>query len=99
MTSLSSLIEQVREKNLTKTQLEEYRDELSHLYSLCQLSMADIKKKKAFFVINEAEKTNVATQNKWAVTPEGQNEIQLKHELDALKEMLSSIKHRIYSWM
>lgn len=91
------LLNAIKESNLTKTDLENLRDEMAHLYSLYQIETASIKKAKAFFTIENGEKTNVATENKWAITEQGQREIQLKYECNALKEELSSIKHRLYA--
>ena len=95
--NLTELLQAVKEENLTKDKLEELRDEMAHLYSLYQLETAKIKKSKALYILTQAEKTNVATENKWAGTEMGQREIQLKYECLALKEELSSLKHRIYS--
>lgn len=95
--NLKELLEKIKEPHLSKAQLEDLRDEMAHLYSLYQLETATLKKSKAFFFLDKAEKTNVATENKWSVTEEGQREIQLKYECRALKEELSSIKHRLYN--
>lgn len=94
---LLELFNAVREENLNKGELENYRDELAHLYALHQIEVARIKKEKAFFLIKEKEKTAIATQNKWAVTDLGQKEIQLTYECTAIKEVLSSVKHRLYA--
>lgn len=97
MTTLSSLIDAVKIENLTKTQIENLRDDMAHLYSLYQLETAKIKKEKSLYFLRNPEKTNVATENKWAVTESGLRETDLKYECRALKELLSSVKHRLYN--
>ena len=108
MNQLTDLLASIKEPNLTKTQLENLRDEMAHLYSLYQLEMAKIKKDKAFFWIaakamaRNGKKgleypTNAEAMMRWEVTEAGQREIELKYESIALKEELSSIKHRLYN--
>ena len=46
---LTDLTTQVREKNLSKEQLEAYRDQMCELYALMTVEMADIEKKEAIF--------------------------------------------------
>lgn len=42
---LVDLITQVREKKLSKEQLEAYRDQMCELYALMTIELADIEKK------------------------------------------------------
>jgi hypothetical protein len=60
MRPLLELLKAVKEEHLNKTDLENLRDEMAHLYSLYQLRTAELKKQKALFLMHKAEKTNVA---------------------------------------
>lgn len=93
--SLKDLILAVREKNLSKEDLEMYRDQMSMLFAEIQLEMAEIEKLEAMFP-TENYPTAVARKNAWKQTPEGQRLIVLKRYSIALKELLNSLKSRIY---
>jgi len=103
--TLNELIISVKEKNLSKEQLEQYADELSNLFSQMQLEMADLEKAEALFMasnnsitINGEEKDLTVAQKKinWKATKEGQRLIVLKRYSLACKEMLNSLKSRTY---
>lgn len=94
---LIDLINAVKEQNLTKDQLEGYRDQLSSLFSQMMLEMADIEKLEAVFMHGKDPDESVANRKiTWKATPEGQRLIQLKRYAMACKEMLSSLKNRLY---
>lgn len=94
--TLKDLIISVKEKNLTKDQLENYRDELSSLYAEMQLEMADLEKEEALFM--EKTDTTVARAKViWKATKEGQRLLVLKRYCLAVKELLNSLKSRLYS--
>ncbi len=93
---LKDLILAIKEKNLDKSALENYRDELSGLFAQMCLEMADIQKEKALFIDGYEAKTDIEKKRKWAVTQKGQREIELKNYQSATKEMLSSLKNRLY---
>lgn len=96
--TLQELIISVKEKNLSKDQLENYRDELSGLFAQMQLEMADLEKAEAIYLENwEEQMTAVARKNKWKATQQGQRLIVLKRYCLATKEMLNSLKSRLYS--
>lgn len=94
---LLELIKAVNDSKLTREQIEAYRDEMANLFAQIQFERADIKKKRAIFMVEQAEKTSVATKNKWHATPDGQREIELDHYSVATVQMLASLKSRIYS--
>lgn len=95
---LKELIESVREKSLTKDQLENYRDDLSGLFAQMMIEMAEIQKEKAMFIENHDAPTDIAKKRKWAVTPKGQREIELKAYSSATKEMLTSLRNRLFNF-
>ena len=95
---LLELITKVKEKNLSKDQLEEYRDQLSGLFAQMQLEMATIEKQEAIFMHNKEDQKSVAQRKiEWKATQEGQRLLELKRYCLALKEMLNSLKSRLYS--
>ena len=96
MITLKDLIVSVKEKNLSKDQLEGYRDQLSSLYAEMNMEMADIEKEEALFM--EKTDTTVARAKViWKATPSGQRLIVLKRYCLATKELLNSLKSRLYS--
>lgn len=94
---LIELIKAVNEKQLSKDELEKYRDELANLFAQMQFEIAEIRKNKAFYFVEKREKTDVMTERNWAVTKEGQREIELSHYCKATEKILSSLKARLYS--
>ncbi len=101
---LAELLTAIKEPNLGKAELENLRDEMAHLYSLYQLETASIKKEKAIYWVTRKQThidgknpTNTEIDHMWEITEKGQREIDLKYECLALKEELSSIKHRLYN--
>lgn len=97
--TLKELIVSVKEKNLSKDQLEAYRDQLSSLFADMQLEMADLEKKEAMFMNSVKEPHESIAQVKvwWKATEEGQRLILLKRYCLATKELLNSLKSRLYS--
>lgn len=102
MTTLKELIESVQEKNLSKDQLEKYRDEMSHVFALMQIELADIEKEKALFFNNKKEQmpesTDIAIKRLWQCCSYGLREIELKRYTLATKEILSSLRNRLYNF-
>ena len=95
--NLLDIINLVKEKNLTKSQIEEYHADLTNLYALMQLELAEVRKAKALYWIENRKETDVATGRAWAVTEEGLREIDLSHEAKAAEKLLSSLRSRLYS--
>ena len=94
---LIDVIEQVKEKNLTIEQIEAYRDQLVALYAQMCIEMADIQKSKAIFIDGYVADSDIAKKRKWQITEKGLREIELKGYITATKEIISSLKSRIYS--
>ena len=98
---LKDLIKSVKEKNLSKEKLEDYRDEMSYIYAEMQIEMAELEKEEALFMETirpNGEKASVA-ENKihWKSTVKGQRLIVLKRYCLATKELLNSLKSRLFS--
>lgn len=103
---LQDLITAVKEQSLTREQLEGYRDQMSHLFADMQIEMAELEKEEALFMggryLNNLspqrnELPSVAERKvMWKGTKEGQRLITLKRYALATKELLNSLKSRIY---
>jgi len=94
---LRELIIAVKEKQLSKDQLEGYRNELSSLFSEMQLEMAELEKEEALFMDSKADGESVANRKvSWKATDSGQRLILLKRYCISTKEMLNSLKSRLY---
>lgn len=93
---LEELIQLVQEQHLDKDKLEDYRDQLSGLFAKMQLELAELEKKEALFP-NENYPSAVARKTAWKATPAGQRLIELKRYCLAVKEMLSSLKSRLFN--
>jgi hypothetical protein len=95
--TLREIFEAVKEKNLTKTDLENYRDELSSLFASIHLEMAECEKEEALFIMESKLGSDVAKKRVWNATPKGQRLIELKHYSKGAEKVLSSLKSRLYS--
>lgn len=93
--SLADLIKSVKEKNLTKEQLESYADQMSSLYAEMMLEMADLEKEEALFM-EKTDATVARAKVLWKATPSGQRLIVLKRYSIATKELLNSLKSRTF---
>lgn len=96
---LIDLFEAVKDRSLTKDQLEAYRDEISQLFAKMQMEMADLEKKEALFMNGKVEDESVANRKiAWKATQSGQRLITLKRYATATKAMLGSLKDRLYNF-
>ncbi len=98
---LQDLITKVKERGLSKDELEQYRDDLSGLFAQMQLEMSEIEKEQALYMdaTNASSKQDSVAQRKvrWNATAKGQRLIEIKRYALATKEMLNSLKSRLYS--
>lgn len=94
--TINDLIISVKEQNLSKDQLEDYRNQMSVLFSQMQIEMAELEKQEALFM-EKTDATVARAKVLWKATKEGQRLIVLKRYSLALKEMLNSLKSRLYS--
>jgi len=96
--TLKELIIAVKEKNLSKDELENYRDQMSNLFAEMQLETAELEKNEAIFMEMKEDTKSVAQRKiEWKATPSGQRLIVLKRYCLATKELLNSLKSRLYS--
>lgn len=95
--NLRELIEAVNHEVLTKTQLEGYERELTHLKSLCGLEKSDLEKKEALYYLNHQEKSDVAARRKWDGSPDGQRLIELDNVAVVITANIKSVVSRLYN--
>jgi len=96
--TLEALIKSVKEEGLSKDQLEVYRDNLSHLFAEMQMELANLEKAEALFMGAKTAEVSVAQRKiEWKMTTQGQRIIELKRYSLATKELLNSLKSRLYS--
>jgi len=95
---LHELIIAVKEKNLTKEQLESYGDQMSELFAEMMMEMAELEKSEALFMDDPIhEELSVAERKvRWKAHPSGQRLIMLKRYCLATKELINSLKSRVY---
>lgn len=94
---LVDLLTAVKEKNLTKRQIEEYYDDLTHVFSSVCIELAELKKAEAFYFIEHKAESDVATKRAWRVTSDGQRMLELEAYRTVIPKELASLKNRIYS--
>lgn len=95
--NLRELLNAVQEKNLTKTMLEDYHTELTHLYSLLLLEKSDLEKDEALYFLNHEQKSDIAAVRKWKGSAQGQRLIELDNYSKVITKNLQSLKSRMYS--
>lgn len=95
--TLKELLIAVKEKKLSKEQIEEYYSDLTHVYSSVCLELSELKKLEAFYFIDHKQDSDIATKRTWRVTKEGQRMIELETYKDVIPRELASIKNRIYA--
>ena len=95
--TLKETLAAVKDKKLSKEQIEDFYGDLTHLYSSVCLELSDLKKKEAFYFIDHKAESDVATKRLWRVTPEGQRMIELEMYKNVIPRELASLKNRIYA--
>lgn len=95
---LLELLEKVKEENLSKEQLESYRDQLAHLASDIQIQLGTYQKLEAQFMAGRQPDESVAARKiDWKSRPEGQRLVELKNYSTAAKIQLRALRDRLYS--
>lgn len=94
--TLKSLIESVKERKLSKDQLEAYRLDLEVLTAMMHLENSELEKKESLF-LSQVEGSAVAASRKWDITHDGQRRIEIKNYIRSATVMLSSLKSRLFS--
>lgn len=98
MITLKEALVAVKEKNLDKTQLEAYFDELSLLLAQLHEEAGELEKEEALFLADREQVESVISRKvSWKATQAGQRLIVVKRWISATKTVLGSIKNRIYA--
>lgn len=93
---LRELIVAVKEKQLTKDQLEDYRDDLAGIFAQMKIEYSELEKEEALY-LNDTEGSEASRKRMWRATPKGQRMIELKRYCEAVTKLLDSLKSRLYS--
>lgn len=96
MSQLTDTLREVKEINLSKSQLESYHTKLSGFYGDIMVQIADFKKEKALF---EAADPNISVAKAkvlWKASPSGQRLIELEGYARATATQLRSLKNRLF---
>ena len=93
---LQDLIIAVKEQTLSREQLESYGDQLSALFAQMMLEKSELEKQEAIYMATSEEKTVALRKVHWKGSKEGLRLIELKNYLLATKEMINSLKSRVY---
>ena len=93
---LLEALKEVKDENLSQEKLESLRDTLVHIHTDIMLQVADLKKKRAFYM-PEAEISEAERSRKWNMTDEGQKLIQYEHYVKIINKECDSLKSRIFS--
>ena len=98
--TLLELFQAVKEKTLTKNELESSHSELSHLFADMSVEMAEIEKQEALFFYEKTKPdvSDISIKREWRATEKGQRQILLKRYLGATSKILSSIKSRMFEF-
>jgi len=97
MIKLIDIIEQVKDENLSKEQLEDYYSMACQLRTEISMQLADYLKKEALFMVSSTEGSVASKKVAWKGSQEGQRLIELKSYATAIKSLLDGLKNRIYS--
>ena len=98
MTLLFDTLNAVKDRNLTKTQLEDFHSTLCELRSGIKLELADVLKAKSLFLVEKPKEIG-ETRHKitWQASSLGQREIELKNYVGSVNSAIEGVKTRIYA--
>lgn len=99
MTTLLSLLQEVKDENLPLEKLELFRDKLVHLKTDILRAEAELKKKRAMFLVKNPEQSAIQRKMEWDAGSEGQRLIELQADLRALPAEIDSLQGRIYGML
>lgn len=98
MSTLQELMVIVKEKDLSKEQLESYYTDLCNLKAQLNQTFAQLKKEEAMFLVNRQDGESVASVKiRWFATEHGQKKIDIEWDIKTIATLLDSVKTRIYS--
>lgn len=96
MTLFTDTLLAVKDINLNKQQLEDYHKTLCELRGEMKMRMADVKKAKGLFMIQNPELSVAQRMINWKASELGQEESELVGKLGACSSNIESVKSRLY---
>ena len=72
-------------------------DEMASLFAQMQFELADVRKSKAIYFVENKLDSDKATERAWQATSDGLREIELSHYSKGTEKLLSSLKSRLYN--
>lgn len=96
---LIELLQSVKDGSLDREKLEQYRDQLCHLYSDLCIEASELEKLEAtHYMQNKTkEKSAVTVKYEWKASKEGQRLITLKAYIKGTSKVIDSLRSRILS--
>lgn len=96
--TLQELIISVKEKNLDKNQLEAYHSELCNLKAQLKQEFADLKKKKAIYMLGREQGESVASREiSWGASHDGQRKFDIEGYIGSTTALIEGVKARLYN--
>ena len=97
MSLLEKTLQEIREEHLPLEKLEKLRDTVIHLKTDLHRTIADFKKKRALFLIQDTKDSVAARKMLWDATEEGQRLLELQGMIAGLGGEIDALQTRIYS--
>ncbi len=95
--NLKELLLAVRQEGLSQPLLEKYRDQLIYLRTDIHMERAELKRKRALFLLESKETSVAAKKLSFDGTPEGQRLFTLDGYATSIKAEIESLRDRIFS--
>jgi len=94
---MKSLIEQMKNAELSPTELSEIHMKLAgeYAYKATELDALLIGKPEMWLALKENSKSDTEANRKWDMTPEGIKENSLKLQMKSIEKMMSALKSRM----
>src|SRR3990167_1465360 len=97
MTTLKETLLAVRDENLTLPDIEKYRDALIHFRTDLFRAIAELKKKRALYLLSSTEPTAIGKKMHWEASEEGQQLISYEGDIAGLGGEIDALQGKIYS--
>lgn len=96
MSQLLTLLEAVKDENLSLEMCEKYRDELIHMKTRLHNEIAEYKKKRATWITTSEITSIEGRKMAYDATEDGQRLIELKGMIGGITGEIDSLQSRIY---
>lgn len=99
LSELEKLYQDVHDENLDQRSLELFRDKLIQWKSALSRARAELKKKKAIFLMQNPEKAANARIIAWEASEDGQRLIDIESYKSSIQEEIDGLKDRIWGFI